>query len=524
MRTDQKSASTPSRLTFFLALCLLSWNQIQADIRLPAVIGDNMVLQRGRKAPMWGWAQPGEKIAVTGDWQSLGWHTTADNDGKWMILIDPPRQTDGRYTMTFRGNNTIEIKNILVGEVWVCSGQSNMEWPVRSSVNAEKEIAAADYPTIRLFTVQHKVAEAPQSDCEGNWQSCSPETIGGFSAVGYFFGRELHRELDLPIGLIQTSWGGTPAEAWTSKEALQAKPECEPILQRYAEAVQRYPQAKKEYEQQLRDWEEAVDKAKAKGQNRPRRPHLPFGPEHPHAPAGLYNGMIAPLIPYAIRGAIWYQGESNAGRAYQYRTVFPTMIQDWRIKWRQGDFPFLFVQLANFRDVKPEPVDSDWAELREAQLMTLSLPNTGMAVIIDIGEAHDIHPKNKQDVGKRLALWALAKTHGKDVTYSGPLLKSTEIRADRVILHFDHVDGGLVADGGGPLKGFAIAAADRKFIWADAKIAGEAVVVSSEQISKPVAVRYAWADNPVCNLYNEDGLPASPFRTDDWPGITVGRK
>ena len=412
----------------------------------------------------------------------------------------------------------------MVGEVWVCSGQSNMQMSVRSSANAEQESAEADYPNIRLFTVERKVAEQPQSDCAGSWTLCSPETVPGFSAAAYYFGRELHKELDVPIGLIHTSWGGTPAEAWTKREALEKVADAAPILERYDDAVAGYPQAMKEHEQKVIEWKKAVEKARAEKKKIPRGPRAPFGPGHPHSPAGLYNAMIAPLIRYGISGAIWYQGESNVSRAYQYRKLFPAMIKNWRNDWGLGDFRFLFVQLANFMAVKPEPAESAWAELREAQLMTLALPKTGMAVIIDIGEANNIHPKNKQDVGKRLALWALSRSYGKKLVYSGPIYKSMKVEGNNIILDFEHVGGGLVAAGDEPLKGFAIAGTDREFVWADAKIDGDTVVVSGNEDSAPVAVRYAWADNPVCNLYNEEGLPASPFRTDDWPGITVDNK
>ena len=479
-----------------------------------------MVLQQDQKATIWGWADPGEEVMVTVSWHNMKWAVTANRNGKWIYNMNPPK-AGGPYEMTLTGKNTITVKNIMVGEVWICSGQSNMQMSVQSSNNATEEIAAADYPNIRLFTVQRKVAQEPQSDCEGSWTLCSPETVPGFSAVGYFFGRELYQKLDVPVGLIHTSWGGTPAEAWTRRGVLKSDTDFRPILNRYDEAIKKYPQAKKEYEQKLAEWKQAVEKAKAEGTNPPRRPGAPFGPGHPHSPSGLYNAMIAPLIPYGIRGAIWYQGESNAGRAYQYRKLFPAMIKNWRTDWGQGDFPFLFVQLANFMAVKPDPGESNWAELREAQLMTLSLPNTGMATIIDIGDADDIHPKDKQDVGKRLALWALAKTYGKELVYSGPLYKSMEVKNNQVVLHFDHIGSGLVAKGGEALKGFAIAGADRKFVWADAKIEGDTVVVSSDQVSEAVAVRYAWADNPVCNLYNKEGLPASPFRTDQWPGVTA---
>jgi sialate O-acetylesterase len=496
---------------------------VVADIRLPCVIGDNMVLQQGKKATIWGWAMPGEEVMVEISWNSMRWAVKADEEGKWMFKMNPP-EPGGPYEMTLSGKNVITVKNIMVGEVWVCSGQSNMQWTVQNSNNAKEEIAAANYPQVRLFYVTRKIAHEPQEDCEGSWTQCSPETIPGFSAVAYYFGRELHKELDVPVGLIHTSWGGTPSEAWTRRGALEDVPEAGPILERYDEAVENYAQIKQEYLQKVEAWKKVAEKARAEGKGVPRRPRIPYGPENPHAPAGLYNAMIAPLIPYSIQGAIWYQGESNASRAYQYRKIFPAMIRNWRRDWGQGDFTFLFVQLANFREVRDEPVESDWAELREAQLMALDLSNTGMAVTIDIGEADDIHPRNKQDVGKRLALWALSETYGKDIVYSGPIYESMVIEDDKVILSFDHVGGGLVAKGGGPLKGFAIAGADRKFVWADARIEGDKVVVSSDKVSNPVAVRYAWADNPVCNLYNKEGLPASPFRTDSWPGVTFDNK
>jgi sialate O-acetylesterase len=523
MKSRKSSLSKSIVLIASLVLLAANTGIVFANVKLPAIISDNMVLQRGKKVPIWGWAEPGEKVSVKGSWEWFETSTKAKDNGKWMVKIQPPK-AGGSYEIMIKGNNTITLKNILVGEVWICSGQSNMQMSVRSSANAEQEISAADYPKIRLFTVKRNVADKPQSDCEGNWTMCSPETVPGFSAVAYFFGRELHQQLDVPVGLIHTSWGGTPAEAWTRRGVLESEPDCIPILQRFDEAMARYPEAKKKYDESLIEWKKAVEKAKAEGKKPPRRPNPPFGPGNPHSPAGLYNAMIAPLIPYGIRGAIWYQGESNAGRAYQYRKLFPAMITNWREDWGQGKFPFLFVQLANFMAVDPEPVDSAWAELREAQLMTLALPNTGMAVIIDIGEAKDIHPKNKQDVGKRLALWALAKTYGKDLVYSGPIYKSMRTEGNKIILDFEHVGDGLVVGGGESLKGFAVAGADRKFVWADAKIEGNTVVVSSDEISEPVAVRYAWANNPVCNLYNKEGLPASPFRTDDWPGITADKR
>jgi len=509
-------------LIFNLVLVLLfvGTGAAVADIKLPAIIGDNMVLQQGGKVPIWGWADPSEEVTAGVSWNSTKLAVTADKDGKWTIKIDPPK-AGGPYEMTIAGKNTITIKNILVGEVWVCSGQSNMQMAVQSSANAKQEVAEAGYPKIRLFSVKRTVADKPQSDCVGNWTECSPETVPGFSAVAYFFGRELHKQLNVPVGLIHTSWGGTPAEAWTRREVLEADADFVPIVKRYDDAVAKYPQAMEEYKQKLVKWKQAAEKALSDGKKPPQRPGAPFGPGNPHSPAGLYNAMIAPLIPYGIQGAIWYQGESNAGRAYQYRTLFGGMIKNWRDDWGQGQFSFLFVQLANFMKVKPEPDESAWAELREAQSMTLALPNTGMAVIIDIGDADNIHPKNKQDVGKRLALWPLAGIYGKKLVYSGPIYKSMKVDGNSIILSFDHVGGGLVAKGDGQLKGFSIAGKDRKFVWADAKIDGNTVVVSSDKVSEPAAVRYAWADNPVCNFYNKESLPASPFRTDEWPGVTL---
>jgi sialate O-acetylesterase len=518
--------NTVSHLWPIGALCCLAGvfgPAAYADIRLPSIIGDNMVLQGGDMVPIWGWADPNEEISVSLSWRDAGWTLQTPPDGKWMFKTRPP-EVGGPYEITLKGKNTVAIRNILVGEVWVCSGQSNMEWPVRRSANADQEMAAATYPKIRLFTVQRKVAQTPQEDCTGKWVECSPGTVGNFSGVGYFFGRELHKELNVPIGLIHTSWGGTPAEAWTSPDTLEQDYVFEPIVKRYKDALAVYPEARKEYEEKLAQWRKDTEKARAESARIPPRPAAPFGPDNPNSPAGLYNGMVAPLIPYAICGVIWYQGESNAGRAYQYRDLFPAMIKSWWNSWPQGGFPFLFVQLANWRQVTPEPGPSDWAELREAQLMTLALPDTGMAVTIDIGDANDIHPKNKQDVGKRLALWALAKTYDRDVVCSGPLYTGMEKKGNGIILHFDHVGGGLVARDREPLKGFAVAGADQVFVWADARIEGDTVVVSSEKVAEPVAVRYAWGDNPVCNLYNKAGLPASPFRTDTWPGMTVANR
>ena len=497
-----------------------------AQVRLPQVLSDHMVVQRGIEVPIWGWTDPGAQVTVQMGAAKVT--ATADADGAFLAQL-PPQEAGGPHTITVTSENTVWIKDVLVGDVWICSGQSNMAMSVKGVRDAEKEIADANYPNIRLCTVARQPATEPQNDCRGNWQPCSPETVPGFSSVGYFFGRHLHEHLKVPIGLVNTSWGGTPSEAWTSPKTVKQVKEFAPIVQRFEDQIKAYPKQKEAWEKQkderLAKWKEAADKAKAEGKRPPRRPQAPRDPTlSPHRPSNLYNGMIEPLIPMRIRGAIWYQGESNAGRAYQYRTIFPAMIQDWRRQWKQGAFPFFFVQLANFMKRDEQPGESAWAELREAQTMTLALPKTGQAVIIDIGEASDIHPKNKQDVGKRLALAARAIAYGEEIVYSGPMYKAMKVEDGKVRLTFDHVGGGLVAKGGGPLKGFAVAGEDKKWHWAEATIDGETVVVSSAEVPKPVAVRYAWANNPDCNLYNKDDLPASPFRTDDWPGTTVENK
>lgn len=431
--------------------------------------------------------------------------------------------------MTVTGKNTITLKDVLVGEVWLGSGQSNMELSVAECQNAPQEIAAADFPRIRLLTVPAKGTQEPQRDLQGRWVQCSPKTVGRFSAAAYFFGRKLQQELDVPVGLIDCSWGASSCEAWIQRSVLSADRQYAPLLEDWDQRMEKVDPAKAaDGERQYNAWRTEVMAAKAAGREPPKPPRnlgqmfrVMF--EVRRRPANCYNGMLLPLIPYGIRGVLWYQGETNAGRAYQYRELFPLMIRHWRDQWGQGDFPFYFVQLANFMAVKPQPGDSTWAELREAQTMTLRTPNTGMAVIIDIGDAKDIHPRNKQDVGRRLALWALAKTYGKDLVYSGPLYRSMEKQACQIVVRFDHCGTGLVSKDNAPLTGFAVAGPDKKFVWAEARIAGDRIIVRSPDVPDPVAVRYAWADNPLCNLYNREGLPASPFRTDDWPGLTAGK-
>jgi sialate O-acetylesterase len=490
-----------------------------ADVRLPGIFGDHMVIQQKMTVPVWGWADSGERVTV-----SLAGQTktaTANPQGKWCVELDA-LQAGGPHVLTVKGNNAVKIEDVLVGEVWIGSGQSNMAMTVSRSKDFEKEKAAAGLPKLRMFTVKRKTAETPQSDCEGQWQVSSPETVGGFSAAAYFFGRELHKELGVPVGMINSSWGGTPVQAWTSLAVQEKLPALRPMLAQWEKNIAAYDPtaAKARYERALAAWKERAAKARAAGKPAPRRPRPPVNPRlNPHRPASLYNGMIVPLVPYAIRGVIWYQGESNAGHyeAGLYGLQLRAMVTSWRKVWGEGDFPFLWVQLPNFHRPQEQPSEpSGWVTVRDEMFKSLSLANTGMAVTVDIGEADNIHPKDKQDVGKRLALWALSTTYGKDVCGSGPLYKSMEKRDGQIVLHFDHVCGGLVATGGGPLKGFAVAGADMKFVWANAKIEGDTVVVSSPEVMHPAAVRYAWADNPRCNLANKAGLPASPFRTDDW--------
>jgi sialate O-acetylesterase len=647
----------------------------RADVRVPSLIGDHMVLQQGRKVRVWGTAEPGERVTVTFNGNAA--RAVADERGRWQVFVGPFK-AGGPFEMTVSGKNILTFRDVLVGELWVCSGQSNMEWPLANAQDGAREVAQADYPEIHLFTVSKKTSATPLEDVEGRWVVTKPQTVAQFSAVGYFFGRELYRRLKVPVGLIHTSWGGTPAEAWTSRDALAAEPAFKPMLNRFDAELKDLPRLQSEYERARVEWgrryvtQDAGNKGEAMGYADPAREFAdwrrmrvpqawesagldvdgsvwfrrevsvpaawagrdltlslgaiddfdttyfdgvrvgatgeetpnswtvprryrvpgslvragrnviavrvfdrvggggfvggemwlapesaaktealpldgdwyykeestvpsrridysrqpqPPGPANQNNPTVLYNAMLAPLLPYTIRGAVWYQGESNAGRAYQYRTLFPTMIRDWRARWGEGDFPFYFVQLPNWQPIKPEPSESEWAELREAQLMALRLPHTGMAVAIDLGSPEELHPRNKLPVALRLARWALAETYGQKLEESGPLYRAYTIEGDKVRVRFTHAKGLQTMPGDKPalLKGFAIAGADHKFVWADARIEGETVVVWSKSITRPLAVRYDWADSPDGNLYNSAGLPASPFRTDDWPGLTAGR-
>lgn len=649
------------QLIVFLGLTVLAFTAA-AQVRLPKIFGNGMVLQRSAPVPVWGWAAPNEKITLTFNGQVKT--AKAGKDGKWQIRLEP-MIAGGPYEMRVAGKtHQMAMSDILVGEVWVCSGQSNMEWPLAQSNNAKEEAAKANYPQIRHFAVPKAVSGVPLDDISGGkWETCTPQTAPQFTAVGYFFARELAKELNVPIGLINTSWGGTHSETWTSAAALAQEPDFKDLVARVPTDLSKANQAQEaefkamvarlqgenqninESQWQQPDfddsqwktmlvpqlWEGAglpgfdgvvwfrrefiLTDAQAKaglelqlgpiddrddtylngvrvggmnGYNQARHYQVPaaalrvgrnviavrvedtgggggmYGapeqlqlitPNGPQSLAGpwrwrigklgefranlspneyptlLFNAMLNPLLPFGIKGAIWYQGESNAGRAHQYRTAFPMMIKDWRNHWKQGDFPFLFVQLANFNSANgTSEHGSTWAELREAQTQALALPNTGMAVTVDIGESRDIHPRNKLDVGKRLAASALHTVYGMDKPFSSPLYAGMKIDGRQVTVQFNHVFGGLtVKNKYGYVNGFELAGADQKFYPAKAALiadgTGDKVLVTCDEVPAPVAVRYAWADDPNdVNLFNKAGFPANPFRSDAWKGITEGVK
>jgi len=521
--------------TAFLTLAALC---AQADVKLHNLFTDHMVLQRDLAVPVWGWADEGEKITV--EFRGKKVSTTAKG-GKWMVKLGKLK-AGGPDELKVSGKNSITLADVLVGEVWLASGQSNMEWSMRNSFQPFGDILAANNSKLRLFTVPKLKANEPVQDVVSAWKETSPSAVSNFSAVAYYFGLKLQKDLGVPVGLIHTSWGGSPAEVWMRDEVLSGNPEYK------RDIVDAYVVQMGKLAESMAQWEKEQAQAKADGK--------PFTKRKPGAgwkPSELYNGMIAPLIPYAIKGAIWYQGESNAGRAHQYRSLFVDMVKNWRNDWAQGDFTFLQVQLAPFMAVKDEPADSTWAELREAQIhATKVLPKVGAVSILDYGDPKDIHPTWKRPVGERLALAARGIAYGEKFTWSGPEYRSGKVKGDKVVLSFNFTGDGLFGAGSrsdnvprpktsdgvtmnynlakgwvtSPLTGFAIAGEDRKFVWAKAEIEGDKVVVSSPLVPKPVAVRYGWADCPVVNLYcspgfQQAGLPASPFRTDNWPMITA---
>jgi len=472
MKTHHISAGLGAAVVSILAV-----SGLRAEVRLSKVFGDHMVVQQEAPVRVWGWADEGEKVTVELGGQRAT--ATASADGKWRVDL-PPLKADGKeHTMTVKGSNTITLKDVLLGEVWICSGQSNMEWSVNRSMNAKEEIAAADHPKIRLFNVPGHVAKPePQEEARGEWQVCSPKTVPGFSAVGYYFGRKLQKELDVPIGLIGTNWGGTRIEPWTPRVGFEQVPE-------------------------MKDYLETPK----------------------HKAMQIYNGMVHALTPLSVRGAIWYQGESNNGDGLRYEFMKEALVKGWRAVFENEDLSFYWVQLANFQKPADNPAGGGWGPVREGQRRALRLPHTGMAVIIDIGQANDIHPGNKQDVGKRLARWALAMDYGRDVVPSGPLYKGMKKEGDKIRISFDHVGKGLMTGEkkgleptqetkGAELKRFAIQDADGNWHWAQAKIDGDTVVAWHDDVKDPQNVRFGYESNPEgINLYNKEGLPASPFTT-----------
>ncbi|MEA4975656.1 MAG: sialate O-acetylesterase [Paludibacter sp.] len=660
-----------NKLMLFI-FCFLCLGKTYSVVKMPSIFTNNMVLQQQADVSFWGEASPNKIVKISTSWNNSTVETTADENGRWKTTISTPAY-GGPYSVEISDGKKIKFENVMIGEVWLCSGQSNMEMPLSGwgkIINYEQEVAAANYPNIRLFTVVKNVSLEPLCQLKaesGGWLPCSPQTVAGFSAVAYFFGKNLYDNKNIPIGLINSTWGGTNVESWTSSKSLKEIPDFRSALEimeskevNTERLIAQYKADSVRWHKQVLDadkgfqdskpiwtgtdlnetgWEpihvpgrledeglqnfdgvvwlrktidipaewqrkklhlsldmiddyditffNGVEVGRTDGWSQKRNYTIPatlvragkavitvrvfdtggsgglYGEDSkiklslspdkfinltgswlyrigfnqelagiPGAPvkwdnanqlSALYNAMINPLIPFSIRGAIWYQGENNANRAYQYRDLFPLLIKDWRKQWN-SDFPFYFVQLANFTDVIPEPADAAWAELREAQLKTLHLEKTGMAVTIDIGDAADIHPKNKQEVGRRLSLIARAKTYGENITYSGPVYDTYRVEKNSIRISFKHTGKGLKTSDGEIVKGFAVAGPDHVFHWADAKIVANEVIVSCKEVENPVAVRYAWAANPVCNLINTEGLPASPFRTDDWKGITYNKK
>lgn len=502
------------RFLLFLLVFSVKYS-ISAQVKLPALVADNMVLQQNAKVNLWGWAAPSEKISIHLGWNNLPAEIIADANGNWKTAVTTPSGSEKAYDITINASNTIVLKNVLIGEVWLCSGQSNMFFPVgredktwKTGVkNYDEEVKNASFPNIRLFTVAVNASQTPLEDVTGSWKVCTPESIQNFSAVAYFFGRDLYQKLNVPIGLISTSWGGTKAEAWTAQSVLEQDVAFLPILQEDAKNEKLYQEKLETYYLNLTN--ERIAAAANAEKEQLKKPKK----EANKTSYVLYNAMLHPLVNYIIKGAIWYQGESNSGKAYLYRSLFPAMVKSWREEWKQGDFPFYYVQITPHKGQTPE--------IREAQLMSLkTIPNSGMAVTTDVGDANNIHPIDKQTVGYRLALIARAKTYGENkLVYSGPIFKEMKIKKQKAQLFFDYAESGLKKNGES-LKEFEIAGEDQVFYPADAKIEGKTVVVSSSKVKNPVAVRFAWKAIPEPNLFNNENLPASPFRTDDWESKT----
>lgn len=502
-------------ITCVVLILFLAKISVQANVKLPSVLSDNMVIQQETNVSIWGWAEPGEKVTVQGSWQGSGESVITDEKGHWLVNIKSP-EAGGPYSISIQGKNKIVLQNVLSGEVWFASGQSNMAFALKYVEDAEDVIKNADYPEIRLFHVPRTFAGEPQEDCEGSWKPCSSEVAEGWGAApAYFFARKIHQELKVPVGIISASKGGSPCEAWIQKEVIDNDSGLSEINDMWERWEKQYENVdedlKKEYETFFDSTQDIILSLKKLKQPVPQAMDMVL--KKHRRPGFLYNAMVTPIIPYTIKGVIWYQGENNVPRPAQYQKLFPALIQNWRDLWKLGNFPFYFVQIAPF-NYKDDNVNA--ALLREAQTMSLSVPNTGMAVTSDVGNIEDIHPIKKQEVGYRLALWALAKTYGFDnLEYSGPVYKSHEIEGDTLRISFEHTGSGLMVKGD-KLTCFELAGYDQKFHEAEAFIEENMVKIFSRDVADPVAVRFGWNITDEPNFFNAEGIPAVPFRTDQW--------
>jgi sialate O-acetylesterase len=503
------------RFTLLTLICATSLRAVS----VAPLFTDHAVLQQGAPVPVWGKGHPGEDVTVTFGSQVV--HATVDVDRNWRATLAPLAASDTPADLVVVGKNTITLTDILVGEVWLCSGQSNMEFPFKWAAKTGREASTTNHPLIRHFGVTKSSSATPLDTVKGDWRICTPNEVREFTAVGYFFARELQQTLNVPIGLVNASYGGTPVEAWMSDAGLKSDPAFSVVFDRITKITQEWPATMAKYRADSEAWKKAETEAKAAGKKfTTPKPRQPIGPSHPYMPRMTYNAMLRPLVPYAIRGTIWYQGEGNSTRASEYHRLFSALITQWRAEWAQGEFPFYFVQLANFK--ADDPQGTQWAFLREAQTKTLSVANTGMAVTIDIGDPNDVHPRNKQDVGRRLARLALARTYGKkDVIDSGPIFEQADFKtvAPSVRVEFQKSPATLEnnnPDNAAAVLGFELAGADRVFHPADAQIDRDVVIVKSSAVPAPIAVRYAWRNAPVATLRNSAGLPAVPFRSDNW--------
>lgn len=487
----------------------------QAEVTLASPFTDHAVLQREIPVPIWGYGAAGEKITVCFRGQTA--ETTTDAQGRWSIRLKPMSAEASGADLFISGQNSITLHDIVVGEVRLASGQSNMEWPLSLARDAKAEIAGAGLPLVRHLKIEHTPSDIPTDSVKtSGWQVASPGTAGSFTAVGYFFARELSTRLNVPVGIIHSSWGGTPIESWLNERILKSTRAWPRFEKDWEEALKVFPQKKAEYAELDRAWQKANEESRMTGKPNPLPwPHPPVGPGTAYAPGGLFNGMIVPLIPYALRGALWYQGESNVGRPAEYAELFPAMIQNWRKSWGQDEFAFLFVQLPNYAN--HNPAGRAWAELRDAQNAALKLRGVGEAITIDVGDAENLHPTNKKPVGERLAWVAESEVYKiGGVEGSGPLFASAQREGAAMRINFTHGKGLIAKVQADSPTGFEIAAADKVFHAANAVVENETVVISSPDVKEPVAVRYAFTNNPPVSLYNAAGLPAAPFRTDDW--------